>query len=95
MERAIALGPDVTNYRDGKAAIYAAYLQNDRVAPDRECSLELQGVPYNVCLIEGNYFSSLASVQQRPFSWRSRLALANASLARGIYRAGQCHEHGH
>ncbi|MFQ6026143.1 MAG: hypothetical protein ACE5Q6_01360 [Dehalococcoidia bacterium] len=84
MDRAIVLGPDVTTYYTAKAAIYAAYLQNERVAPEPECSLELQGVPYDECLIQKNYFSSLAGVEERPLSWRNRLGLANASLALGL-----------
>jgi len=84
MEQAINLGPDVAQYYSAKASIYAAFLQNDQVPRELECRLEPNGVPYDQCLVQMNYFSSLAGVAQRPLSWRSRVELANASLARGL-----------
>jgi tetratricopeptide (TPR) repeat protein len=41
-------------------------------------------VAYDVCVVQKIYLSNLAGVQQRPFYWRSRLALANSALALGL-----------
>ncbi len=37
-------------------------------------------MPYDACLAQKLYFGNLASVEQRPFYWRSRLALADAAF---------------
>ena len=41
------------------------------------------GVPYETCLVQKTYLVNRASVEQRPFYWRSRLAMANSALALG------------
>ena len=84
LDQAIQLAPDVPAYHGSKASVYAAYLQTSRVPPDPECSLELNGTPYQVCLVQNVYIANLQGVEQRPFYWRSRLALANSALALGL-----------
>lgn len=84
LNRAIELAPDVPVYHLYKASVYAAYVQNPRVPPEPECSLEPNGTPYKICLGQKIYLSNLAGVQQRPLYWRSRLALANSALALGL-----------
>jgi tetratricopeptide (TPR) repeat protein len=84
LDRAIELAPDVPVYHMYKASAYAAYLQNRQVPPEPECSFEPNGTPYEVCLGQKIYLSNLAGVQQRPFYWRARLALANSALALGL-----------
>ena len=46
--------------------------------------MRVGGVPYETCLVQETYRVNWASVQQRPFYWRSRLALANSALALGL-----------
>ena len=84
LDRAIELAPDVSVYYTHQATVYTSYLRNKRVAPERECSLELNGVPYETCLVRKAYLTNLAGVEQRPFYWRSRLALANTAGALGL-----------
>jgi len=47
--------------------------------------MSVGGVPYESCLVQETYRVNWASVQQRPFYWRSRLALANSALALGLH----------
>jgi hypothetical protein len=83
LDRAIDLAPDVPAYYSFKASVYDAYLQNRQVPRERECSFGRDGTPYEICLGEKIYLTNLEAVQQRPFYWRSRLALANSALALG------------
>ncbi len=83
LERAIKLAPDVSVYYTHQATVYGAYLRNRRVAPERECSLELNGVPYETCLVFKAYLTNQAGAEQRPFYWRSRLALAGTAWSLG------------
>lgn len=84
LDRAIELAPDVSIYYTHQATVYASYLRNRRVVPERECSLELNGVPYETCLVYKAYLTNQAGVEQRPFYWRSRLALAGTAQALGL-----------
>jgi tetratricopeptide (TPR) repeat protein len=84
LDRAVELAPDVPVYYIYQASIYTAYLQSPQAPPEPECSLGLDGTPYETCLVQKIYLANLAGVQQRPFYWRSRLALANSALALGL-----------
>ena len=79
LDRAIEMAPDVSIYYTHQATVYGAYLRNRGVAPERECSLELNGVPYETCLVLKAYLTNQAGAEQRPFYWRSRLALAGTA----------------
>jgi hypothetical protein len=83
LDRATQLAPDVSTYYTFKSEVYRTYLQDPGLPPQAECNLQLDGTPYKVCLVEEIYVNNLAAVQQRPFYWRSRLALANSALALG------------
>jgi tetratricopeptide (TPR) repeat protein len=83
LDRATQLAPDVSTYYTFKSEVYRTYLQDPGLPPEAECNLQLDGTPYKVCLVEEIYVNNLAAVQQRPFYWRSRLALANSALALG------------
>jgi tetratricopeptide (TPR) repeat protein len=83
LDRAINLAPDVVVYYSFKSSVLAAYLQNPEVPREPECSLAQGGNAYEICLVEKIYINNLEAVQQRPFYWRSRLALANSALALG------------
>ncbi len=83
LERASQLAPDVSVYYTHQSSVYAAFLKNPRGVRERECSLGISGVPYETCLVQKTYLVNRASVEQRPFYWRSRLAMANSALALG------------
>ena len=84
LERASQLAPDVSVYYTHQSSIYAAFL-NNRVGPQElECSLGIDGTPYENCLVWKTYQVNRASVEQRPLYWRSRLAMANSALALGL-----------
>ena len=83
LDRATQLAPDVPTYYTFKSKVYEAYLQDPRLPPEAECNLQLGNTPYQVCLVEKIYVNNLEAVQQRPFYWRTRLALANSALALG------------
>ena len=84
LERASQLAPDVSVYYTHQSSIYAAFLKNPRGVREHECSLGMGGVPYETCLVQKTYLVNRASVDQRPYYWRSRLALANSALALGF-----------
>ena len=83
LERASQLAPDVSVYYTHQSSVYAAFLKNRGGLQERECSLGIGGVPYETCLVQKTYLVNRASVDQRPFYWRSRLAMANSALALG------------
>jgi len=84
LERASQLAPDVSVYYTHQSSVYAAFLNNQGGLQERECSLGMGGVPYETCLVQKTYLVNRASVDQRPFYWRSRLAMANSALALGL-----------
>ena len=84
LERASQLAPDVSVYYTHQSSVYAAFLNNRGGPQESECSLGIGGVPYETCLVWKTYQVNRASVEQRPFYWRSRLAMANSALALGM-----------
>ena len=78
LDRAIELAPDVSLYYNHRANVYLAYQLNKGVPPERECSAQ-QEFPYNVCLAVRGFQSNLEGARQRPFYYRSHLALANSA----------------
>ena len=84
LERTSQLAPDVSVYYTHQSSVYAAFLNNRGGPQESECSLGIGGVPYETCLVWKTYQVNRASVEQRPFYWRSRLAMANSALALGL-----------
>ncbi len=83
LERASRLAPDVSVYYNHQSSIYAAFLKNPRGVRERECSSGIGGIPYETCLVQKTYLVNRASVDQRPYYWRSRLAMASSAEALG------------
>jgi hypothetical protein len=84
LNRASQLAPDVPIYNTRKSSVYASILNNPQLPRDTECSLELNGVPYQDCLVSKIYLNNIIATEQRPFYWRSRLSQANSALALGL-----------
>ena len=79
LNKAIELAPDVSSYYNYRAQVYFAYHLFDEIAPESECSLQ-KTIPYSGCLNLKSFESNLEGVNQRPFYYRSRWALANSAL---------------
>ena len=84
LDHAIGLAPDVSTYHTSKAAVYAAYLRNTRIPRDPQCTLEADDLSYRICLGKKIYTNNFNALEQRPYYWRARLALANSALALGL-----------
>ena len=84
LKRASQLAPDVSVYYTHQSSVYAAFLKNRGGLQERECGSGIDGVPHETCLVQKTYLINRASVEQRPFYWRSRLAMANSALALGL-----------
>jgi tetratricopeptide (TPR) repeat protein len=78
LDQAIDLAPDVSLYYNHRANVYLTYQLNQDLPPERGCSTQ-KDLPYAVCLAARSFQSNLEAVQQRPFYYRSRLALANSA----------------
>jgi len=77
LDKAIDLAPDVPAYYNDRAQVFVAYMINDGVTPEHSCNNQ-QNLPYRTCLARESLESNIQGVQQRPFSWRPHLALANS-----------------
>lgn len=84
MDRATQLAPDVPEYFSGKASIYTGFLRHPEMPPEQECSLELNDITYQNCLVQNIHFNNILGSEQRPFNWRARLSRANSALALGL-----------
>lgn len=84
LDRASEIAPDVPIYLSSKASIYTAYLRNPQVPREQKCSLELNGIPYQDCLVRNIHLNNILASEQRPFDWRSRISRANSALALGL-----------
>jgi hypothetical protein len=84
LNRASQLAPDVPIYHTRKSSVYASILNNPQLPQDPECSLELNGVPYQDCLIRKIHLNNILGTEQRPFYWRSKVPQANSALALGL-----------
>ncbi|TPW09784.1 MAG: hypothetical protein FD130_2404, partial [Halothiobacillaceae bacterium] len=78
LDQAIDLAPDVSLYYNHRANVYLTYQLNPDLRPERGCSTQ-KDLPYAVCLAAHSFQSNLEAVQQRPFYYRSHLALANSA----------------
>ena len=86
LDRAIDLAPDVSSYYVQRAEVYRAYPLNNRVAPERGCSVPGNSLPYGECLAAEAYSADLEGVNRRPYQFRQRLALADSGLTLGFLR---------
>ena len=79
LDRAIDLAPDVAPYYNYRAQVYFVYQLNQEAIQEKGCSLP--NIPsYPVCLAKEAFQSNLDAVGQRPFNYRSHLALANLAF---------------
>ena len=81
LDRAIGLAPDVQVYYEQREALYGVFRNQEGQELERKCSFRSDGLSYRDCLAQHIYINSLQEIEQRPFDYRSRLALARAKLA--------------
>ncbi len=79
LDRATNLAPDVPVYYTYRAGIYSVYRKNKELPAERGCSSQ-KGVTYDSCLTQMIYINNQAAVEQRPFYWRSKAALADSAF---------------
>ena len=77
LDRAIDLAPDVSTYYDQRASV-------DRIR--RSATTTPNSLPGEIELAEKAYARALKWVDQRPYFYRARLALANSSLELGLLK---------
>jgi tetratricopeptide (TPR) repeat protein len=80
LDRAIELAPDVSLYYNHRANVYLAFQINKNRPKELGCTSQSK-LPYDVCLAARSFQSNLEGVGQRPFYYRSRLALANSTYS--------------
>ncbi len=78
IDRAIDLAPDVSVYHNNRAAVFVAFQRNQETVTELGCASQQQ-LPYAVCLAASSLGSNLESVDQRPYYYRSNVALANSA----------------
>jgi tetratricopeptide (TPR) repeat protein len=78
LDRAIELAPDVSLYYNHRANVYLAFQINKNRPKELGCASQSKQ-PYDVCLAARSLQSNLEGVGQRPFYYRSRLALADSA----------------
>jgi len=86
LEQAISLAPDVSTYYGHRAAVYSAIGRESSLDQHLECGDLPDMRAKKVCLAEETYLSNVNWVQIRPFSFRSRMALANSALALALLK---------
>ena len=79
INRAIALAPDVPVYYNWRASVYKAYRGDSQIPRERRCDLQ-KDVPYEICLAALTHESNLAGINQRPFYYRSKIAVADSAF---------------
>ena len=79
LDRATDLAPDVSPYYNYRAQVYFVYQRNQETVQEKGCSLQ-NALSYPVCLAVQAFQSNLDAVGQRPFYYRSHLALANSAF---------------
>ena len=86
LEQAISLAPDVSTYYSHRAAVYSVIGRGSLVDQHLRCG-DLPDIrAKKVCLAEEAYLANVNWVQIRPFSFRSRMALANSALALALLK---------
>ena len=79
IDRAIGLAPDVPVYYNWRASVYKAYRREPRIPREQRCNFQ-DDVSYEVCLAALTHESNLTGSKQRPFYYRSRIAVAGSAL---------------
>ena len=79
IDRAIGLAPDVPVCYNGRASVYKAYRREPRILREQRCNFQ-DDVSYEVCLAALTHESNLTDSKQRPFYYRSRVAVAGSAL---------------
>jgi len=79
LDHGIDLAPDVASYYNYRSQVYFLYQLDDQITPERNCSVQRE-LPYNVCLAVAAFESNLEGIHQRPFYYRSHLAMANSAF---------------
>ena len=80
LARANELAPDVFVYHHIRASVYSAYRGGNHLPREPECDSQPATRPYQECLARKAYLAHRDGLKQRPFDWRSRLAVARSSL---------------
>lgn len=84
IDRAIDLAPDVSTYYGQRAVIYEAFRDAGPERLEQICGLETSAQSHQSCLAQKLLSNGSDWVDQRPFSYRSRLALGASSLELGL-----------
>jgi Tfp pilus assembly protein PilF len=79
IDRAIELAPDVSVYYNWRASVFTAYRRDPRGNREQRCDTQ-NYVSYQVCLAALAYESNLAGSNQRPFYYRSKIAVAGSAF---------------
>lgn len=79
IDKAIELAPDVPVYYNWRAAVYKAYRRESQIPRENRCNLQRE-VSYEVCLAALTHESNLAGSKQRPFYYRSKIAVADSAF---------------
>jgi Tfp pilus assembly protein PilF/O-antigen ligase len=79
IDGAIELAPDVPVYYNWRASVYTAYRRDPRAPRVIRCDAQNE-VSYEVCLAALAHESNLTGSSQRPFYYRSKIALADSAL---------------
>ena len=79
IDRAIVMAPDVPVYYNWRASVYTAYQRDTRIPRENRCHSQ-RDVPYEVCLAALAHESNLTGSKQRPFYYRSKIALADSAF---------------
>ena len=80
LERSIDLAPEVSSYYDFKSILYSTYIQYQLLHQHPRCGGMAEIRSSNICLAEEEYLDNVAWAENRPLSFRSKIALATAAL---------------
>ena len=86
LDRAIDLAPDVSTYYGDRASAYLACQQIDQKQLDGGISNDAEDRSYDFCQPEKQHERNQQWVKERPFNFRSWLALADSSLYLGLLK---------
>ena len=86
LDQAISLAPDVSTYYGHRTTVYSAMGRDTSQDQHPKCGGLADNRAKKVCLAEEAYLGNLEWVQVRPFSFRSRVALANSALALALLK---------
>ena len=84
IDKAIAIAPDVPVYYNWRGSVLSAYRSGLPGPQETSCGSRKE-IPYRTCLAELTHQSNLDASVQRPFEFRSRIALARSAFNLGRY----------